>query len=74
MPQDIWDLSSRTRDLTYAPCNASVEIEPLDHQGIPTLSLLSVLFFCGAGIQLVLRFFSEGTASCVGMYLLCSLE
>ena len=29
------DLSSRTRDRTWAPCIGSVESYPLDHQGSP---------------------------------------
>ena len=29
----MWDLSSPTRDQTYAPCSGSTESQPLDLQG-----------------------------------------
>ena len=29
----MWDLSSLTRDQTYAPCSGSTESQPLDLQG-----------------------------------------
>ena len=37
-PHDMWDLSSPARDQTHAPCNGSMESQPLDLQGSPTFS------------------------------------
>ena len=53
-PQDTWDLSSSTRDLTHAPCIGSTESLPLGHQGSPSsvsfigmwiFSVGSIIFF-----------------------------
>ena len=33
----LWDLSSSTRDQTWAPGSESTEFQPLDHWGIPLL-------------------------------------
>jgi len=35
----MWDLSSPTRDWTQAPCIGSLEFQPLDHQGSPSLGM-----------------------------------
>ena len=35
MPGGMCDLGSLTRDRTCAPCVASMESKPLDHQGSP---------------------------------------
>lgn len=34
-PQSMWDLSSQSRDQTWASCSGSVEFQPLDHQKSP---------------------------------------
>ena len=39
----LWDPSSPTRDQTRAPFSGSAESQPLDHHGIPTLSMLILL-------------------------------
>ena len=39
VPHGLWDLSSLTRDWTYALCSGSAESKPLDHQEVPSLSL-----------------------------------
>ena len=40
-PCVTWTLSSLTRDRTPALGNESVESQPMDHQGIPWMSILS---------------------------------
>ena len=35
VPHGMWDLTSLTRDWTYAPCIGSTEFSPLDRQGSP---------------------------------------
>ena len=39
-PQDMWDLSSLARGQARAPCIGSVESQPLDSQGSPSLCFL----------------------------------
>ena len=39
-PQDMWDLSSLARGQACAPCIGSVESQPLDSQGSPSLCFL----------------------------------
>ena len=36
LPLGLWDLSSLTRDQTFAPCNRNTEFKPLNHQGSPS--------------------------------------
>ena len=47
MLHDMWDLSSLTRDQTYAPCSGSMESSPLNHQGSPRKRNLRAYSFWG---------------------------
>ena len=43
---NMWDLSSLTRDLTWALCTGSIESYPLDYQESPIFYILKLVFFC----------------------------
>ena len=42
---NMWDLSSLTRDWTFATCTGITKSQPLDHQGSPTVPTSKITFF-----------------------------
>ena len=44
MPYSMHDPSSPTRNRTHTPCDGSVVSQPLDHQEVPSMSILRLFY------------------------------
>ena len=51
----MWDLSSLTRDQTWASSSGSIESEPLDHYGIPCIFCLKISIVYTQAIELAVE-------------------